>query len=86
MVPSVSCFRFHRRTLPRQFLDLPGQRLRFGFHLRNLGFQALRLFCRDLIEQIRLLGDELVKLELRTFAQLVRRFEDAQDFEFQALP
>ena len=39
-----------------------------------------------MIEQIGLLCDELVKLELRTFAQLVRRFEDAQDFEFQALP
>jgi hypothetical protein len=70
--PSASWlrFRFHRRSLTGHFLDLTGQRLRFGFQFCNLGLQALRLLGCDLVEQVGLLGDELVKLELRTFAQL----------------
>jgi hypothetical protein len=37
---AASPFRFHRRALPRQFLDLPRQCLRFEFLLCNLGFQT----------------------------------------------
>ena len=75
-----------RTAVARQLCDLDGQPCRFGLQSRQLDFERGDSLCRHGIEQAGLFLHELRQLILRAFAQAVRRFEHADDLQFQALP
>ena len=77
---------FNDCPLPRQFLNLPCQRLRLSLQSSQFRFQALKVPAHRLIEELRRPVREPVQFVVRTLPQFIHRLQHTDDFQIDALP